>query len=328
MIYHESIERNPAYICLMSFIEKYKLAYEAYNLFHKKELVHNLPLYEKYGVKKKYFSSVSSEDFRGLEGTPIHFDVANTREELPQDPFFKTLKASWQESLLNWSDQGYAILDGLLSNDQVDQINQEIETLKTNPNTKWQHGKRIMFAIHQSPLLHQTGSGDQLTSILQLLMSKKVELFQSINFFEGSQQRAHSDSIHMTTFPYGNLIAVWIALEDLSEDCGPLHYYPGSHKLPYIMNREFGNVGSKIKLGPKTYGDYEDKIESLIHEHQLKKHQFIPKKGDALIWHANLLHGGDPIQRKGATRKSMVFHYYAENAICFHEITQRPTLKK
>ena len=31
---------------------------------------------------------------------------------------------------------------------------------------------------------------------------------------------------------------------------------------------------------------------------------------------------------KERTRKSMVFHYYAKDVICYHEITQRPTLKK
>ena len=29
---------------------------------------------------------------------------------------------------------------------------------------------------------------------------------------------------------------------------------------------------------------------------------------------------------KNKTRKSVVFHYYAENRICYHEITQRPAL--
>jgi len=45
-----------------------------------------------------------------------------------------------------------------------------------------------------------------------------------------------------------------------------------------------------------------------------------------LIWHANLLHGGSPILRPGATRRSMVCHYFAEGVICYHEMSQRPAL--
>ncbi len=309
-------------------LEKNKLAYQVYNFFKKDALTHNLPLYKKYGLNKKYYSPVSSEDFKGIEGEPIHLDVHNSRTELPKMDGFNELPENWKASLMDWSENGYAVLEGFFDDATVDQINQTIEQLKDNPKTNWQNGTRIMFAIHQSDFLFNVGADPKLMKILALLMGKSVGLFQSINFFNGSQQRAHSDTIHMSTFPYGNLIATWVALEDLTEDCGPLFYYPGSHKLPYVMNGDFDNVGTKFKLGNKTYGDYEDKIESLIQENNLQKKHFIAKKGDLLIWHANLLHGGEAIERDGSTRNSMVFHYYAENAICYHEITQRPTLKK
>jgi ectoine hydroxylase-related dioxygenase (phytanoyl-CoA dioxygenase family) len=132
----------------------------------------------------------------------------------------------------------------------------------------------------------------------------------------------------MSTFPFGNIIAVWIALEDITPENGPLHYYPGSHRLPYIVNSDYDNIGTKYSLGDKTYGDYEDRIQEEIDSQKLTKQTFLAKKGDLLIWHANLLHGGEPLIDKNSTRKSMVFHYYAEDVICYHEITQRPTLKK
>ena len=48
---------------------------------------------------------------------------------------------------------------------------------------------------------------------------------------KGSQQGAHSDSIHMTTYPIGYLSAAWIAFEDIHPDSGPQLFYPGSHRL-------------------------------------------------------------------------------------------------
>ena len=50
------------------------------------------------------------------------------------------------------------------------------------------------------------------------------------------------------------------------------------------------------------------------------------KKGDVLVWHANLLHGGMPVVHPALTRKSMVAHYFAEGVICYHEISQRPAV--
>ena len=132
----------------------------------------------------------------------------------------------------------------------------------------------------------------------------------------------------MSTFPYGNIIAAWVALEPTDADNGPLHYYPGSHKLPYIVNRDFDNAGSKFFLGDKTYDVYTKKIASIVAQNNYNRELLFAEPGDVLLWHSNLLHGGEPHHDKTRTRKSLVTHYYAEEAICFHEITQRPTLKR
>lgn len=312
----------------MNFIRKYKLSYALVNFFNKKSLIHNLPHYKRFGLKKKYYSPISSEDFKGIESPKNYLDASNSKVELPEKKGFQELPENIQKGIINWSDQGYAIIENLFSSEEIDAINLEIENLIENRKVKFKYGNKIMFAIHKSQLLKRTGKNETLQKVLNLLLGKEALLFQSINFITGSQQRTHSDSVHMTTFPYGNLIAVWVALEDIKAESGPLHYYPGSHKLPYIMNRDYDNVGTKFKLGNKNYGAYEDRIAKLINDEGLKKEVFLPKKGDVLIWHANLLHGGEAVTNDKQTRKSMVFHYYTDDAICFHEITQRPTLKK
>lgn len=311
----------------MKLFRVYKLPYVIYNFFQKKSLQHNLPFYNKYGIKKKYYSSVSSDDFKHIESPLNIYDDKDSLVEMPKNPKFNDLEKSIGDSLLSWSKDGYCILKNIFSSQEIDSYNQEVEDLIENKTVKFKNGDRIMFAIHHSELLKSAGQNKMLLQVLDLLLAKKVELFQSINFIEGSQQSTHSDSIHMTTFPYGNIIAVWVAMEDIGPNCGPLHYYPGSHKLPYVMNGDFGNSGSKYKLGKKTYGDYENYIEELVKKHKLKKEVFLAEKGDVFIWHANLLHGGERVIDVKRTRKSMVFHYYANDAICFHEITQRPTLK-
>lgn len=309
-------------------LRNYKFPYQLFNLFHKSQLQHNMPHYKRYGLDKKYFSSISSEDFKNIEFPLNIYDAKDSSVEMPGDPNFNSLDEDLKPELLSWSENGYVILNKFFSEQEVDSFNKEVESLIENKKVKFKNGDRIMFAIHHSKTFRASGNNKKLLQVLNVLLGKKVELFQSINFLTGSQQRTHSDSIHMTTFPYGNIIAVWVALEDISSDCGPLHYYPGSHKIPYVFNRDYSNVGSKYKLGEKTYTDYEDHIESVVKTHKLKKKIFLAKKGDLLIWHANLLHGGEKVIDENSTRKSMVFHYYANDSICFHEITQRPTLKR
>ena len=130
----------------------------------------------------------------------------------------------------------------------------------------------------------------------------------------------------MTTYPLGYLTATWLALESVGPDNGPLYYYPGSHKLPYIMNSDFDHGGSWLRIGSNANARYEQRIEQLVEDHKLTKESFHAEAGDLLIWHANLLHGGEAIRRAGSTRKSMVVHYFAREVICYHELTQRPAL--
>jgi len=310
-------------------LKNFKPLYWIYNFFKKSELSHNVPLYKKYGIEKAYYSSVSSKDFQDLEAPKNKYDKIDTAKHIAKEPNFDQLPSNWQEALKGWSQNGFAVLEGFLNDKEAEAINTEIETLINSKEVKFRYnGKKIMFAFHRSKLIRDLAIGNKICGILNMLMGKEVSLFQSINFLKASEQKTHSDSIHMTTFPLGNLIAVWIALEDIGEDQGPLHYYPKSHTLPYLMNADFDNVGSKLFLGKKTYLDYEEKINTLLTEKSLKKQSFHAKKGDLFIWHANLLHGGNPMNNKKLTRKSMVLHYYAKDAICYHELTQRPSFMK
>jgi hypothetical protein len=46
-----------------------------------------------------------------------------------------------------------------------------------------------------------------------------------------------------------------------------------------------------------------------VKKHNLKLTKFRPKRGQALIWHAGLIHGGSIRTDKTKTRKSLVVHY-------------------
>jgi hypothetical protein len=312
---------------LISLLRKYKWSYMVSNFFNRKKLSHNLKLYQKYNINKKYYSPVCSQDFQNKEGQLPIMDREDSAILLPQQQKFKQLDKKTQDSLLKWSKDGFVVLESFFQREEVDLINKEVEDLLKAKKIKWQ-SKRILFAIKESKLLESVATFPKLKECIELIMGKEMDLFQSLNFYESSQQRTHSDSIHMTTFPQGNILAVWVALQDVGPQDGPLHYYPGSHKLPYAMNKDFDNLSTSFKLGNKSYTDYEDKIEQIIKDNaQLKKEIFLPKKGDVLIWHANLLHGAEAKIDPKSSRKSMVFHFYASDAIAYHEITERPTLK-
>jgi len=309
---------------MTGFLKRLRLTYAVYNFFHRKQLIHNLPLYRKYGIRKSYFSSVSSSDFAHLNTDASENGKGTT--PLQQLPEFQHLSLPDQQSFLNFHQEGYAILRGFFLPERVEAANEALQTLLDKGDVAFNSSNKIMFAIKQSDVLKGMGKDPKLLSILTALLGDEPVLFQSINFLKGSEQETHSDSIHMTTFPLGRLIAAWIALEDIDEDNGPLHYYPKSHLLPYYLNSDYQNEGNRWMIGDKQYDEYEKMIEQKIRESGLPKQSFTAKKGDVLIWHANLFHGGNPHTNKNKTRKSMVLHYFGKHAVCYHEITQRPAL--
>ena len=310
---------------MLSLLRRFKLSYAAYNVFQHRRLAHNLLIYQKLGLNKRYFSPISSRDFAGLPAGAGLSAVPLLAERLATNLAFRELPAASQASLLAFEDQGFAILPGFFSDDTVEDINQELHLLVARRQISVRYVNKFMFAFRKSARIRAAGEG-LLRELTGALLGYEATLFQSINFLSGSQQRTHSDSIHMSTFPLGGMAAAWVALEDITLDNGPLHYYPGSHKLPYYLNADYHNEGSDWLIGDKDYSAYEGFIAGRVAELGLQKQVFLARKGDVFIWHANLMHGGEPHRNPALTRKSMVFHYFSRAHICYHEITQRPAL--
>ncbi len=185
---------------------------------------------------------------------------------------------------------------------------------------------RVLNIHNYVPEMKELLFHERLKQRVSLLVGREAIPFQTIPAFRGSEQLPHSDAIHMTTYPLGFLSAAWVAFEDIHPDSGPLVYYPGSHRLPYFLSKEVGIGPSEFKeQGRNPYTNrYEPFIQRKVEELGLKPAYFTPKKGDVLIWHHNLLHGGSPRRVRSHTRKSVVCHFYASNVICYHDLSGDP----
>jgi len=174
-------------------------------------------------------------------------------------------------------------------------------------------------------------ANEQVISTLWLLYGREPFPFQTLNFSVGTQQRTHADTIHFDSFPQGYMAGVWVALEDVDPDNGPLHYFPGSHKLPHLTLADFGLIGSQSRKRGLTrdYVEvYEPGIAELVKAHGFEKHEALIKRGHAFIWAANLLHGGSPIRQPGRSRHSQVTHYFFHDCAYVTPMFSDPVLGK
>lgn len=155
----------------------------------------------------------------------------------------------------------------------------------------------------------------QAVDFLKHVFSAPPALLQTLTFSVGSEQPIHQD------FPYvfqqrhlARLAAFWIPLEDIHQNSGPLTYYPGSHDLRRLGFFDWGegaiNQFDRVSNQGRFDG-YESFLKSRVAELGIAPVQFLPRRGDLLVWHGALAHAGSPIIDRGLTRKSMVGHFTA-----------------
>ncbi|MFN8297388.1 MAG: phytanoyl-CoA dioxygenase family protein [Chitinophagales bacterium] len=319
---------------MKKFIQKYtgllrnvRFLHYIYNWLHRKGLEHNRHLYPYYQLKKSIYSNISHKDFIGKKAKPPWLDNIVSENEIKNHPSFCLFPENIEQQILQWHKNGFLIWPNYLDEETTNAINSEIDNLLEKKEVDFNYTNRKIFnAYTQSYTIRKVIKEKRLIDLLSFILDKKVLPFQTINFLKGSEQQAHSDWIHMSTFPQGYLIAIWFALEDISIEQGPVSYYPSSHLLPYITNADYNNDSTRFFLDGDANKKYEEKIAGIIRQHSLQKQIFTAKKGDMLVWHANLMHGGEAQLNKELTRKSMVVHYFAKDVIAYHEISERPAI--
>ena len=155
----------------------------------------------------------------------------------------------------------------------------------------------------------------KIMDTLQLLYNREPYPFSTINFFKGSNQPLHSDVIHFHTNPPLWMAGVWVAFEDVDETNGSLKIVPGSHKWNLWEYDEL-NIPhpDEVEDGEKVnYREYENFIVQLVKEKKAESYIAKMKKGQALIWASNMLHGGcnvEGVTDLNRTRLTQAQHYF------------------
>jgi len=146
-----------------------------------------------------------------------------------------------------------------------------------------------------------------ILALLSAVYGRQAFPFQTLNFPIGTQQPVHSDHIHFCSIPERFMCGVWVAMEDVHAEAGPLFYYPGSHVWPSYGNEHIG-----ASPGVDAVMKFIRLHEALPRTFGVERRTFAARKGQALIWASNLLHGGAPQSDPARSRWSQVTHYFFE----------------
>ncbi len=254
-----------------------------------------------------------------LENLPLFEDSKQYDSNDPREKtFFKELNQI--------SEDGYTILDLHQPIEIFEIINDKIDEkiFSGNPklNPKYYHyndNPRVIEAWRDIKEIVDLARDKNVLDFLECLYKKRPIPFSTINFIKSSEQPLHSDYMHFSSKPERYLTGVWFALEDIHIDSGPLQVIPKSHKLPITTLEELSqDIPKNTKQLKSNYTEYEEHVIKLVKENGLDSKKITLKKNQCLIWSANLLHGGTPINNDTLTRKSLVVHYHYENCLYYN----------
>jgi ectoine hydroxylase-related dioxygenase (phytanoyl-CoA dioxygenase family) len=262
-----------------------------------------------------------------------------------ESPFFERLLAAEaldpvrERQARDFHRQGYLVVEDLFAPQELDAVLERYAWM-FDPATRFDAAAHVVEVLTRDPNRRQDAwfvcppvaalaTHEKVLELLRFLYGREPIPFQTLNFLRGSQQPLHSDAVHFSALPARFMCGVWVALEDVDLDNGPLMYAEGSHALDDRQMYELHLWPSPPggALG-ENYALYEDYVRAVLASNAFPVKSLSCKKGTLLVWASNLLHGGAPItepgQRAGRTRKSQVTHYYFHNCVYYTPVYSNP----
>ena len=109
-------------------------------------------------------------------------------------------------------------------------------------------------------------------------------LMQSMLFDANTATPPHQDWWYLDSVPGGNLLAAWIALEDIHEAAGRFYVFPQSQTVNLHI------VGNKSL----SHSEWLRRVQEYCDENSSRRLAPAMKKGDVLFWNSRTIHGALP----------------------------------
>ena len=212
----------------------------------------------------------------------------------------------------SWREHGHVVVPGLIPDELIDRYCTVFRMLGTA------RGYSSPSPYLDVPEIRDLCLCKPLTDLLEHLISEPMALHLNLTGWISTERGWHQDDYLNPPEVSGHYAAVWMALDEITPDCGPFEFIPGSHRWPFIRQAKvLALLGRENGDDPSWPWDSERLLtpffEREIAERGLAVERFLGGKGDVLVWHSRLVHRGSPPERRRAERRAMIAHYSAVN---------------
>lgn len=164
---------------------------------------------------------------------------------------------------------------------------------------------------------------NQALAVADRFFGEAATLYTSLYYERGSEQALHRDTPYFCTRPADRYLGVWLALDDVDADNGPLRVMPRSHLLPDIdvraLARElFPDPANIPRISEEGWLAYQNAVQRQCDERAMQAEEVHVRRGDVIIWHPSMFHGGAPHHLSARPRRSLVMHVTPQSVPVHH----------
>ena len=212
-----------------------------------------------------------------------------------------------------WQKSGFLIVDHAVDEEKL-QAYEYWRLLRNLPDA---------YGCLPNPFAYQFISEVRNIALSPTVHKVMYELFQEpmvahfdLTQWKSTERKWHQDDYLNDESINGHYAAVWFAIDNIAADSGPFQYIEGSNNWPVMrrekimakMKKEDANSPSWPVLSEQFVGElFDEKIK----ENNIPVESFLPLRGQALIWHARLVHRGSLPKNSLCSRKSLIVHFTA-----------------
>ena len=217
-----------------------------------------------------------------------------------------------QELKANYERGGYAVVRGVFSTEEVEEIKMTFELIHQNeiekahddgirdPNDPLFQWPRVVHPHRFNPIARRYMLHPRVLSCLEVLFDEEPVATQTMYYFKppGARGQAlHQDNLYLLVDP-GTCIAAWTAIDRVDKENGCMLVVPGTHRGNLLCQEKADTTASfsgTVTRVPKGYKVVDVPMEP----------------GDTLFFGGATIHGSGPNRTKDRFRRSFIGHYAA-----------------
>ena len=238
---------------------------------------------------------------------------------------------TYKDELEKFNAEGFVVFKNSLENSVIDGALAEINNFKITHIDRWNHNLDHNGFMRRLTNLHIYSDSIQMLFTRNLAsrfcdyaFNQFTSVYTSLYFEAGSEQPIHRDTPYFHTVPVNKFFGFWVALEDVTLSNGLLRLIPRGHlsselDVESIATKIYPDLNSINPNCPKLWDNYQELMYNKCISEQLEVISVEMSRGDTLVWHPMLPHGGSPIIEKKSSRKSIVFHVTPENTPVYQQ---------